>query len=125
MAAKTPIPASICASGELPELGKYAFTVNYRGERQPALLIRFHGTVYGYLNRCVHMPKRLDCEESNIFDATGRFLRCSMHTIHYDPPTGECLSEICAGKSLTALKVEEREGRVYLMDKRAVLADGE
>jgi nitrite reductase/ring-hydroxylating ferredoxin subunit len=45
-----------------------------------------------------------------------------MHGITYKPETGECLSEICAGKSLTQLRVEERDGVVYLVDKRAQLS---
>lgn len=111
--------AALCASTELAPLGKYAFTVEYRGERLPAVVIRYQDGVYAYLNRCVHMPKQLDCEEDDIFDASGRFLRCSMHKIHYEPTTGACQSEICAGKKLTALKVEERDGMIYLTDKRA------
>jgi nitrite reductase/ring-hydroxylating ferredoxin subunit len=117
-------PGRICASGELAELGKYAFTVDYRGERRPALLVRHEGQVYGYLNRCVHLPRPLDGEEDDIFDATGRFLQCSIHNVQYDPATGEAISEICVGKRLTALKVEEREGVIYLLEKRATLVNG-
>lgn len=50
-------PTAIYPSAEVPELGKYAFTVNYRGTRQPAILIRFRGSVYGYINRYVHRPR--------------------------------------------------------------------
>lgn len=114
-------PQPICASGDVPELGKYSFNVDYRGENQGAILIRFKGAVYGFLNRCVHMPRALDCEHCYIFDESGRFLQCSMHMICYEPTTGECLSEICAGKKLTALRVEERDGAVYLTDKRAAV----
>jgi nitrite reductase/ring-hydroxylating ferredoxin subunit len=67
------------------------------------------------------MPKRLDCEHPNIWDETGRYLQCSMHTIGYDPVSGEALSEICAGKKLTAIHIAEKEGWVYLADKRAAL----
>jgi nitrite reductase/ring-hydroxylating ferredoxin subunit len=118
-------PAAICTSSDLPELGKVAVSLNYRGIREEALVIRYQGAVYAYINRCVHMPKALDCEHCHIFDETGRYLQCSMHTIHYDPTTGEALSEICLGKKLTAVRVEEREGTVYLTDKRARLAGEE
>ena len=56
-----------------------------------------------------------------VFDESGRYLQCSMHTICYDPVTGEALSEICAGKKLTALHVREAGGWVYLVDKRAAM----
>lgn len=118
-------PVCICPSNQVPELGKFNFSLNYRGETRDALLIRFNGVVYGYLNQCVHMPRTLDCEDDNIFDETGRYLQCSMHTICFDPITGESLSEICAGKKLTAFKVLEENEAVYLVDKRAVLPDSD
>lgn len=112
-------PAVICASDELPELGSYGFQVLHRGEPRAAILIRFRGTAYGYLNQCVHMPKALDCEHCNVFDANGEMIRCSMHGITYDPVSGQCQSEICAGKFLTAVKIVERDGFIYLVDKRS------
>ena len=113
--------ARICASDELPDLGSHVFEVDYRGERRPAIVVRHAGVVYGYLNRCVHMPKRLDCEHPEVFDASGKLLRCSMHGLVYDPASGRCGSEICADRSLVALAVAERDGAVFLCDKRARL----
>ncbi len=115
------VPEPICQGFQVPELGKFSFNIRYRGNPCSAILIRFNGAVYGYLNQCVHMPRALDCEESNIFDESGRYLQCSMHSICYDPVSGESLSEICAGKKLTALKVREEGGCVYLLDKRAIM----
>jgi len=117
------IPEIICSGFQVPELGKFSFSVNYRGTRRSAILIRFKGVVYGYLNQCVHMPKRLDCEHSHIFDESGQYLQCSMHKICYEPTSGESISEICAGKKLTALKVTEAGGMVYLMEKRSTAVD--
>jgi len=123
MLVSKPVPAAICQAMQIPELGKYSFVLRYRGENRQAILIRFKGEVYGYLNQCVHMPRTLDCEQSDIFDESGRYLQCSMHSICYDPVSGESLSEICAGKKLTGFKVREEKGWVYLTDKRAVLSD--
>jgi len=121
MSIKQQVPESICPANQVPELGKYSFSVHYRGGARNAILVRFKGVVYGYLNQCVHMPKPLDCEQDHIFDESGRYLQCSMHSICYDPASGESLSEICAGKKLTALKVREEGGWVYLVDKRAII----
>ena len=121
MPVKQPIPQPICPGLQVPELGKFSFAIRYRGGRRDAILVRFKGMVYGYLNQCVHMPRPLDCEQSHIFDESGRYLQCSMHSICYDPVSGESLSEICAGKKLTALKVREEGEWVYLVDKRAVI----
>ena len=114
-------PAVICPSGSLSERGSYGFRMLYRGEPREAILVRFRGNAYGYLNQCVHMPKALDCEHCHVFDETGEYIRCSMHGIIYDPVTGRCQSEICSGKSLTLLKIAERDGLIYLQDKRGRL----
>lgn len=119
MAASRTREFPVCPSDALPELGRYSFPIRYRGQPAEAIAVRFEGTVYGYLNLCVHMPRRLDCEGTRVFDDTGRFLRCTMHGIVYDPVTGECQSEICAGQSLTPLRIVERDGTLYLIDKRA------
>lgn len=82
-----------------------------------AILVRFRGTAYGYINQCVHMPKALDCEHCHVFDERGESVRCTMHGITYDPATGACRSEICAGKYLTGIRIEEDGGFIYLRDK--------
>jgi nitrite reductase/ring-hydroxylating ferredoxin subunit len=111
----------ICPSNLLAECSSYRFQISYRGKTRNAILIRYNGVVYAYLNQCVHMPKRLDCEQSHIFDESGKFVRCSMHGITYDPGSGLCQSEICARRTLTALKVVEQEASIYLRDKHARL----
>ena len=121
MSAKHQVSVPICLGTQIPELGKFSFIIRYRGDERPAILVRFKGAVYGYLNQCVHMPKTLDCEQTDIFDESGRYLQCSMHSICYDPVSGESVSEICSGKKLTALKVREEGDWVYLADKRAVM----
>jgi nitrite reductase/ring-hydroxylating ferredoxin subunit len=114
----------ICRSAALAELNSYCFAVQYRGERRETILIRHSGTARCFLNQCRHMSRRLDCEHRHVFDETGKYLRCSMHGIIYDPVDGLCQSEICAGKYLTRLKIVETNGSIYLQDKRARLHAG-
>jgi nitrite reductase/ring-hydroxylating ferredoxin subunit len=64
------------------------------------------------------MPRRLDCEIDMIVDDTGENLRCSMHGITYAPNSGESKNDICKGKKLTPVKVEENEEGVWICDKR-------
>ena len=116
----TPIPPrlALCASAELLE-GRYRKApITFEGQREECLLIRFAGIAYAYINRCVHMPRRLDCEQPAVFDASGRHLRCSMHGIVYTPQTGTSLSTLCEGKQLRALDVYEENGEVGLADFR-------
>lgn len=39
------------------------------------------------------------------------------HGLIYEPDTGMCRSDICAGESLTALKIDERDGTIFLIEK--------
>ena len=90
----------------------------YQGAAASALLLRHRGEVKAYLNQCVHMPRTLDCESNEVFDPSSGYLRCSMHGIVYSSMSGESLSEICRGKKLTAIRVVEREQRIYCIDRR-------
>jgi len=54
-----------------------------------------------------------------IFDNAREYLRCSMNGIIYDPITGEAMSDICRGKKLTPVKVQQDEEGIWICDKRA------
>lgn len=115
------ITQHICSSTALPELGKHAFKVLYRSKAHAAIVVRFHGQVYAYLNQCLYSGKALDSEDANVFDETGHFLRASDSGICYSPITGEGFSPICMRQKLTALRVVELDGVIYLKDKQATL----
>ena len=104
----------ICDSPALADSGKaLRFEVEYFGERAPAFVLRFRGRVHGYLNRCGHMPMELDWREGEVFDAEGRDLICSTHGATYAADSGNCLGGPCGSTPLVALRVEERDGKVY------------
>jgi nitrite reductase/ring-hydroxylating ferredoxin subunit len=104
----------ICASDALRDAGKAVrFEVEYFGENAPAFAVRFAGRVYGYLNRCGHMPMELDWREGEVFDLGGRELICSTHGATYAADSGKCLGGPCGGRSLVPLQVEERDGKVF------------
>ncbi|MGB1110103.1 MAG: Rieske (2Fe-2S) protein [Gammaproteobacteria bacterium] len=81
-------PFFVCTQAELIA-GEYK-RIEVIHEAAPASVIVFRrkSQCFAYLNHCVHMPRTLDCEKPTIFDVTGRFLRCSMHGIVYDPESG-------------------------------------
>ena len=111
----------VCTSEVLDKIDYVVRAIEYRGSKTTAVIFYFHGQVYAYINLCTHMQRRLDCEADTIFDGSGRLLHCSMHGFVYDPTTGECLSPVCAGRKLQSLKIVEREGRIYFVDKHVKL----
>jgi len=104
----------ICAAEALVDSGRAVrFDVEYFGERTPAFVVRYEGRVYGYLNRCGHLPMELDWREGEVFDLDGRDLICSTHGATYAADSGKCLGGPCGRTPLVQLSVEERDGKVY------------
>jgi nitrite reductase/ring-hydroxylating ferredoxin subunit len=83
------------------------------------LLFRFNGSVYAYLNHCMHMQRPLNCQEDTIFDRERQWLRCSMHGFVFEPETGVCLSPVCEGQNLQKIRLSEQEGFISLLDRKA------
>jgi nitrite reductase/ring-hydroxylating ferredoxin subunit len=112
---------AICSSEVLREVAYREESIALRGQPTTAVIFVFDGKPYSYVNHCMHMQRRLNCEQATIFDDTGRYLRCSMHGFIFDPKTGECQSPVCYGQRLQALRVEEIEGTVYFAEKHLTL----
>ena len=106
----------ICASSDLLDGGSgVRFEVDEYGlgKLAPAFVIRWHGRVYGYLNRCGHVPIELDWQQGEFFDYSQHYLICTTHGALYDPATGACLGGRCERRGLKPWPVFERDGNVY------------
>lgn len=108
----------VCGSQQLAERGYLRIDVLYAGEPITVAVFKFQDKYFAYRNLCVHMPRELDCLKAVIFDETGRYLRCSMHGIVYDPLTGESASSICNGERLTPIGLVEDEQGLWIEDRR-------
>lgn len=109
-----------CRSDALRDGTYLKLDVIFSGTPASLLLVRYDGQCFCYRNICVHMARPLDCEEDVIFDPTGRYLRCSMHGIAFNPVTGESLSSICSGQRLTGVKCLEDDGAIWIIDRRVI-----
>ena len=104
----------ICNASELEEGGKgVRFPLTAGGEDTTGFVVRYGGTVYGYLNRCAHVPIELDWAEGEFFESSGLYLMCSTHGAIYEPETGRCAGGPCRGGRLRPLAVIERDGKLY------------
>jgi nitrite reductase/ring-hydroxylating ferredoxin subunit len=107
----------ICTSDEVIERSKgVRFTVERGSSTAKAFVIRYGGTVYGYLNRCAHISVELDWAEGEFFDFTKTQLICATHGALYEPDSGTCVGGPCLGRALTPLPIEEIDGKLYLLD---------
>ena len=107
----------ICPSLDLQERGTgIRFSVGTARGPVPAFVVRYRGTVQGYLNRCAHVRIELDAQPGEFFDMAGLYLVCATHGAAYVPETGYCIGGPCKGQRLIKLAVEERDGGVYLLE---------
>jgi nitrite reductase/ring-hydroxylating ferredoxin subunit len=104
----------ICASDAVAEGGKgVRFPVTVNSEEQTGFVIRYNGIVYGYLNRCAHVPIELDWNEGDFFESSGLYLMCSTHGAIYVPDSGRCAGGPCRGGRLRPIKVFEKDNQVF------------
>lgn len=108
----------VCASATLADRQYLKVQLTFEKRPEECVLFRHAGRAYAYINRCVHMPRQLDCEKRDIFDETGRYLRCSMHGIVYTPDTGTSISTMCEGEQLRPVDIYEEDGEIGIADFR-------
>lgn len=107
----------ICPSAVLEEGGEgFRFPLRTAWGDETGFLVRHQGRVFGYVNRCAHVPVELDWQKGQFFDQSGKYLICSVHGALFSPTTGGCLAGPCRGGRLPALEVVERDGEVFLIE---------
>lgn len=104
----------LCDGAALQERGAaHVFDVLLYGAPARAFVLRFDGRPVAYLNRCVHVPTEMDWQEGQFLDMDRRWILCSIHGAAYEPANGRCVGGPCGRGRLTAIRVEERGGKVY------------
>jgi nitrite reductase/ring-hydroxylating ferredoxin subunit len=92
------------------------FEVERGGRPVAAFAIRAGGTVHAFLNACAHQGVELDWNPGEFLDADGRYLVCATHGALFEPATGHCVAGPCRGACLAPVRVEERDGAVWLIE---------
>ncbi len=117
-----PIRVYLAPSQQLTERGQLVLACKYKGKLASFFVVRLEGVVYGFLNRCVHMPFRLDCEQASMIDPAANRIKCSMHGLVFDPATGACQSPtMCTGEKLTSVFLHEEDQIIWLADTHVAL----
>ncbi len=97
----------LCAADELGEGQSRGFEI--AGGK--LLLVRKHGQVVAYRNRCPHRGIPLEWLPDQFLDASASLIQCATHGALFLIDSGECVAGPCAGQSLEALAcMEDSEG---------------
>jgi nitrite reductase/ring-hydroxylating ferredoxin subunit len=103
-------PVRVCASEALVDGGAgVRVSARESGGEAVVFFVRYDGNVYGYLNRCAHVPMELDWVEGQFFESSGLYLMCATHGAIYAPDSGHCVGGPCRGAKLRPVRVEERD----------------
>jgi nitrite reductase/ring-hydroxylating ferredoxin subunit len=104
----------VCTADAVEEGGKgIRFPVTAGSEDATGFVVRYGGKVYGYLNRCAHVPIELDWNEGDFFESGGLYLICATHGAMYAPETGRCEGGPCRGGRLRCIEVVEKDNQVF------------
>lgn len=104
----------ICNSADVVDGGKgVRFAVFAGGRETTGFVVRFKGKVFGYLNRCAHVPIELDWNHGEFFESTGLYLMCATHGAIYAPETGRCEGGPCRGGKLRPISVHEIDQSLF------------
>jgi nitrite reductase/ring-hydroxylating ferredoxin subunit len=104
----------VCDADAVVEGGRgVRFAVNAFGDDGTGFVVRYDGKVYGYLNRCAHVPIELDWNQGEFFESSGLYLMCSTHGAIYVPETGQCAGGPCKGGRLRPIAVREEHDKIY------------
>lgn len=90
---------------------------NTDGEVVPAFAVRYDYQFFAYLNKCGHIAVQLDYMPGEFFSDDGQTLVCATHGAEYAPDTGACLGGPCYGIGLEPLQIDERDGKLYLVEE--------
>ena len=104
----------VCDAGAVLEGGRgVRFAVTAFGDAATGFVVRYQGKVYGYLNRCAHVPIELDWSKGEFFESSGFYLMCSTHGAIYVPQSGQCVGGPCKGGRLRPIAVHEENDKIY------------
>lgn len=81
------------------------------------LLVRRHGRVHAYENRCPHRGIPLEWTPDQFLDHSGSLIQCTAHGALFLIESGECITGPCVGDVLQPLSVHEDADGIWLQDE--------
>ena len=106
----------VCRLTELERQGARAFTIGAGDWPLRGFVVRAGDAVRGYVNRCPHAGHPLNLLPERFLTADGALILCSSHGALFEKGSGYCLAGPCAGRSLTPIALEVRDGFVLVAD---------
>ena len=84
------------------------------GDAESLILHREGQQVRAWLNICPHAGRRLDWAPGQFLKSKDGLLVCAVHGASFELREGGCVAGPCRGEALRAVRVEVRDGAVWL-----------
>ena len=84
------------------------------GDAESLILHREGEQVRAWLNICPHAGRRLDWAPGQFLRSKDGLLVCAVHGAGFELRGGECVAGPCRGEALRSVRVEVRDGAVWL-----------
>lgn len=114
-----PPGTDLCALADVADGKSRIVPFGYAGPGAELIIVRTGDEVYGYVNECRHMGISMNLLDDFAVLTTNDHIQCEYHYATYRFSDGLCVAGPCQGKSLTAVPLAVRSGRVVVADAPA------
>jgi len=108
----SPPGTDVCALADVADGKSLVVPFGYAGPGAELIVVRAGDDVYGYVNECKHMGTSMNLLDDHAVLTNNYHIQCEYHYATYRFTDGYCVAGPCEGKSLTAVPLAIRAGRV-------------
>ena len=106
----------VCRVTELEPDGARGFVIGTGDWPLRGFVVRAGDALRGYVNRCPHAGHPLNLLPDRFLTSDAALILCTSHGALFEKTTGYCVAGPCAGRSLTPVALEIRDGFVLVAD---------
>jgi len=104
----------LCQRDDIEDGGSIGLTAEVGGVPTSLIVVRQGADVFIYTNVCPHIGAPLDFEPGRFLNLERDLIQCAIHGALFRIDDGHCVQGPCAGKHLTPVTSEVREGAAWL-----------
>lgn len=108
------VEVAVGAFAELPDPGCREFQIGDGDWPLRGFVVRQGDAAYAYQNVCAHVGHPLNWVPDSFLTKDNSAIICASHGALYDIASGSCFAGPCVGKGLQSIKIELRDGMIYV-----------